>query len=47
VVVACADTSPLAAGQGAERLSAAGVPVESGILADEAASLYRDYDNLG
>ena len=46
VVVACADASPFAAGQGAERLIAAGVPVETGILADEAASLYRDYPHL-
>lgn len=47
VVIACADASPLAAGQGAERLIAAGVPVETGILADEAAALYRDYPHLG
>lgn len=36
VVVACEDPSPFASGQGAERLVAAGVPVELGLLADEA-----------
>ena len=43
VVVACEDASPYAAGQGAERLRAAGVPVRLGVLADEAAFLYADY----
>ncbi|ATQ45075.1 riboflavin biosynthesis protein RibD [Caulobacter mirabilis] len=36
VVIACEDPSPYAAGQGSERLTAAGVPVEIGLLADEA-----------
>jgi len=38
VVVACEDASPYASGQGAERLRAAGVSVEIGLLADEAAA---------
>ncbi len=37
VVAACADPSPYASGQGAERLAAAGVPVELGLLADDVA----------
>ncbi|MBX3480893.1 MAG: bifunctional diaminohydroxyphosphoribosylaminopyrimidine deaminase/5-amino-6-(5-phosphoribosylamino)uracil reductase RibD [Caulobacter sp.] len=36
VVVACDDPSPFASGRGAERLAAAGVVVEMGLLADEA-----------
>ncbi len=36
VVVACDDPSPFAAGRGAERLLAAGIPVEIGLLSDEA-----------
>jgi len=36
VVYACEDASPLASGQGRERLVAAGVIVERGLLADEA-----------
>ncbi len=43
VVVACQDPSPYASGRGAGRLRAAGVAVESGLLADEAAMLYADY----
>ncbi|MGZ8364186.1 MAG: bifunctional diaminohydroxyphosphoribosylaminopyrimidine deaminase/5-amino-6-(5-phosphoribosylamino)uracil reductase RibD [Caulobacteraceae bacterium] len=43
VVIACADPSVLAAGRGAERLSAAGVAVEAGVLESEAVHLYRDY----
>jgi pyrimidine deaminase RibD-like protein len=43
VVVACDDPSVLAAGQGTQRLMAAGVAVESGLLAQEAAGLYLDY----
>ena len=43
VVMACLDPSPLAAGRGVERLRAAGVPVEIGLLADEAADLYAGY----
>jgi len=38
VVIACEDTSPYASGQGGERLRAAGVPVEIGLLAEEAAA---------
>ncbi len=36
VVVACGDPSPFAAGRGSERLEAAGIVVETGLLADEA-----------
>ncbi|MDO9335952.1 MAG: bifunctional diaminohydroxyphosphoribosylaminopyrimidine deaminase/5-amino-6-(5-phosphoribosylamino)uracil reductase RibD [Caulobacter sp.] len=36
VVVACDDPSPFAAGRGAERLLAAGIVVEMGLLAEEA-----------
>ena len=44
VVVACADPSKFAAGQGAARLAAAGVVHEAGLLAEEAqAVLYTDY----
>ena len=38
VVAACRDPHPFAAGRGPGRLSAAGVPVEIGLLAEEAAS---------
>lgn len=47
VVIACEDASPFAAGQGAERLAAAGVAVRLGVLADEAAALYADYRPAG
>jgi diaminohydroxyphosphoribosylaminopyrimidine deaminase/5-amino-6-(5-phosphoribosylamino)uracil reductase len=44
VVVACAeDLSPHASGRGIARLREAGVQVETGVLADEAAPLYADY----
>lgn len=43
VVVACEDASKFAAGQGEARLRAGGVPVETGLLADEAAALYAGY----
>ena len=43
VVVACADASPYAAGRGLERLRAAGVEVEIGVLEADAAALYREY----
>jgi pyrimidine deaminase RibD-like protein len=43
VVVACADDSALAAGRGLAALKAAGVLVETGRLADEAAPLYAGY----
>lgn len=36
VVIACEDPSPFASGQGIERLRAAGVSIESGVLAAEA-----------
>ncbi|MBX7248327.1 MAG: bifunctional diaminohydroxyphosphoribosylaminopyrimidine deaminase/5-amino-6-(5-phosphoribosylamino)uracil reductase RibD [Caulobacteraceae bacterium] len=40
VVIACEDPSPFASGQGVERLRAAGIMVDAGVLADEAAPLY-------
>jgi len=43
VVIACEDASQYASGQGAERLRAAGVAVELGLLADEAVFLYDGY----
>lgn len=43
VVIACEDASPFAAGRGTERLLAAGMAVETGILREEAASLYDEY----
>lgn len=43
VVVACVDRSAFAAGRGPERLRAAGVAVEVGMLADEAQALYANY----
>ena len=44
VVVACADPSKFAAGQGAARLRGEGVPIELGLLAEEAgAALYAEY----
>ncbi len=43
VVVASADTSPLASGRGVQRLLQAGVSTELGVLADEAAMLYAAY----
>ena len=43
VAVACEDPSPKASGLGSERLRAAGVPIESGLLAQEAAPLYAGY----
>jgi len=36
VVIACDDPSPFASGRGSERLRAAGITVEVGLLADEA-----------
>ena len=36
VVIACEDPSPFASGQGLERLREAGMPTETGLLADEA-----------
>jgi diaminohydroxyphosphoribosylaminopyrimidine deaminase/5-amino-6-(5-phosphoribosylamino)uracil reductase len=46
VVVACHDPSPRAAGRGLERLRAAGLAVETGVLAEEAAGLYAGYRRL-
>ena len=43
VVVACEDPSPYASGQGLERFAQEGVPVETGLLADEAAELAADF----
>ena len=43
VVVACDDASVLAAGGGTERLRQAGVVVETGVLRDEALTLYAGY----
>ncbi|MBS0295024.1 MAG: bifunctional diaminohydroxyphosphoribosylaminopyrimidine deaminase/5-amino-6-(5-phosphoribosylamino)uracil reductase RibD [Proteobacteria bacterium] len=47
VVVASEDHSPFASGRGLERLRAAGLPVDSGVSADEAAALYVDYRPTG
>jgi len=43
VVIARDDASTRASGQGPARLRAAGIAVETGLLADEAAGLYADY----
>jgi diaminohydroxyphosphoribosylaminopyrimidine deaminase / 5-amino-6-(5-phosphoribosylamino)uracil reductase len=43
VVIAASDPSPYASGRGEEQLRGAGVTVDTGILADEAAELYEDY----
>ncbi len=43
VLVACEDASVLAGGHGASRLRAAGVTLQLGVLADEAAALYAAY----
>lgn len=43
VVVAAVDPSPFAAGRGVERLRKAGLEVETGLLAAEAAVLYEGY----
>ncbi|OYU71555.1 MAG: riboflavin biosynthesis protein RibD [Alphaproteobacteria bacterium PA2] len=43
VVVACPDASVHADGQGQARLGSAGIPVLTGLLADEASFLYADY----
>jgi diaminohydroxyphosphoribosylaminopyrimidine deaminase/5-amino-6-(5-phosphoribosylamino)uracil reductase len=41
--VAAVDPSPFAAGRGVERLRKAGLQVETGLLAEEAAVLYEGY----
>lgn len=43
VVVAAVDPSPFASGRGVERLKKAGLDVETGLLADDAAVLYEGY----
>ena len=43
VEVACEDPSPFASGRGTERLRAAGIPVETGLLAEEAAPIYAHW----
>ncbi|MDP1873081.1 bifunctional diaminohydroxyphosphoribosylaminopyrimidine deaminase/5-amino-6-(5-phosphoribosylamino)uracil reductase RibD [Phenylobacterium sp.] len=43
VVIACADPSPYADGQGVGQLRAAGLEVRLGVLAEEAQDLYRGY----
>lgn len=43
VVVAAVDPSPFAAGRGVERLRQAGLEVETGLLAEDAAVLYEGY----
>lgn len=45
VVVACQDPSPFAAGRGVEKLRAAGLEVEIGVMAEEAAVLAEGYLN--
>lgn len=43
VVIAAVDPSPFASGRGIERLEKAGLQVETGLLAQEAAVLYEGY----
>ncbi len=43
VVVAAVDPSPFASGRGVDRLRKAGLEVETGLMADEAAVLYEGY----
>jgi diaminohydroxyphosphoribosylaminopyrimidine deaminase/5-amino-6-(5-phosphoribosylamino)uracil reductase len=43
VVIAAVDPSPFASGRGVERLEKAGLQVETGLLAQEAAVLYEGY----
>ncbi len=43
VVVAAADSSPLASGRGVQRLRNSGVATDLGLLSDEAAGLYVGY----
>ncbi|WP_340644152.1 bifunctional diaminohydroxyphosphoribosylaminopyrimidine deaminase/5-amino-6-(5-phosphoribosylamino)uracil reductase RibD [Phenylobacterium sp.] len=44
VVIACTDASTYASGRGTDRLRAAGMVVELGLLQTEAESLYADYE---
>ena len=43
VVIACADLSVFAAGQGARKLIDAGINVDQGLIESEARLLYVDY----
>ncbi|ESQ80229.1 bifunctional diaminohydroxyphosphoribosylaminopyrimidine deaminase/5-amino-6-(5-phosphoribosylamino)uracil reductase RibD [Asticcacaulis sp. YBE204] len=45
VVFACEDPSPYASHIGTERLKAAGIAVETGLMADECAALIADFIN--
>lgn len=47
VVIACPDASRLAAARGLARLRAAGIAVDLGLLAGEAAALYAQYAPKG
>jgi pyrimidine deaminase RibD-like protein len=47
VVIACDDASSLAAGRGLQRLRGAGIPVDPGVLQDEAGGLYVGYQPRG
>ena len=47
VVIACDDASVFAGGEGAQRLRAAGIEVESGLLESDALPLYADYRPAG
>ncbi|CAN5330933.1 hypothetical protein BH11PSE2_BH11PSE2_15050 [soil metagenome] len=44
VVIACTDPSGYAAGRGGDRLRAAGIAVDVGVLELEAEALYEDYE---
>ena len=44
VVIACADSSVFAAGEGALRLQAAGIPTDQGLMSEAAAPLYDGYE---
>lgn len=43
VVIACEDPSPFAAGRGLDRLRAAGIAVETGLMADDATELVAGF----
>lgn len=47
VAIACEDPSTFAAGQGSERLRAAGIEIRSGVMEAEASSLYTGYAARG
>lgn len=44
VVIACADSSVFAAGEGARRLQVAGIVTDQGLLSEAAAPLYDSYE---